>query len=120
MAKRRSKRERKAQRDSNYITTVSAAPTILSLEDRRMFHPEDVPHPRGSLNRSSRLVVSVAPKARHISSGLPAHIKFNVPKEVALCVRRKQRRQVLFALRRTGKGARKFYRRRNEWSNVRC
>lgn len=126
---KRSRRRARAQRDR----FLSIAPEravrnpILMLEDRRRFEPVD-DYPRALFHRSARLVVSPnvnKSKSRAagrsiLSSGLPAHIKFNVPREVALCVRRKQRREVLFAKRRTGKGARAVRRRRNFWSNVRC
>lgn len=125
MAKRRRRSAAPVQRDHfRSIAPFRAAPShILELEDRRRFEPVDT-FPRALFHRSARLVVSpnvnVGRKRGNLSSGLPAHIQFNVPREVALCVRRKQRRAVIFAKRKTGKGARARHRRRNFWSNIRC
>lgn len=49
---------------------------------------------------------------------LPPKIGFDVPKRVAICVRRKQRREVIIAkkLARNGGGAKH----RNIWSDVKC
>ena len=50
---------------------------------------------------------------------LPVNVAFSQPKQVAVCIRRKARREVLFAKNRTGKGARSR-RTRNQWSDVKC
>lgn len=47
-------------------------------------------------------------------------IGFGDPSTVAVCVRRKQRREVLHAYRRTRKGSGAGRRRRNEYSNTKC
>lgn len=88
-------------------TDLSQDPWI-EIEDRRRFDPEQVfAHP---LN----------------TSGLPAHItersqyypSFKYPSATFVCVRRKERREVLFATRRAkGRGG---SRRHNYWSKVRC
>lgn len=44
---------------------------------------------------------------------------FDIPKQVIVCIRRKTRTEVLFAKRRTRKGA-GANRRRNEWSDFKC
>lgn len=46
--------------------------------------------------------------------------KYDNPKHVDICVKRHQRREVLFALLRTGRGSKKKERRRNEESDVHC
>lgn len=53
---------------------------------------------------------------------LPHRVGFTLPWQVIICVRRKRRREVLHALRFTGKGAtrRMRFRRNNEYSEVRC
>lgn len=51
---------------------------------------------------------------------VPTRIRFSDPKRVAICVRRHTRREVLFALKKTGKGARAHKRKWNENSEVRC
>jgi len=78
-------------------------------EDRRRYHPEGRYRPPAAFLRSARALVAG-----------PAHqIGFRAPNRVLLCIRRKQRREVLHALKRTGKGARSP-RRRNYWSDVSC
>lgn len=49
-------------------------------------------------------------------SGLPATIMFGEPRTVAVCARRKERKEVLIAKRRKGRGGG----RRNQWSDIRC
>lgn len=49
-----------------------------------------------------------------------SHVAFEVPKRTVVCVRRKVRREVMFAKRRTGKGSSRSYRHRSQWSDVRC
>lgn len=46
-------------------------------------------------------------------------LAFEVPKSVLVCARRKMRKEVLFAKRKTGKGARSR-KHRNIWSIVKC
>lgn len=116
------KRERNTQRDI-FISIASrpaAFNNILQLEDRRLYEPVD-DYPRALFHRSARLVVGDNVNRKRASRALvPSRVKFNVPQEVALCVRRKQRREVLFAKRRTGKGSRARRRRRTYWSNISC
>lgn len=50
---------------------------------------------------------------------VPYTLKFHQPERIAICVRRKQRKEVLFAKKKAGKrGQRKP--RFNKWSKVRC
>lgn len=49
---------------------------------------------------------------------VPVNIRAQDPRNVAVCVRRHDRREVLHALCRLGRGGGK--RRRNEWSDVHC
>ena len=51
---------------------------------------------------------------------VPARVQFAVPKKVAICIRRKARREVLHALKLTKKGKGGGARKRNLWSNVKC
>lgn len=59
-------------------------------------------------------------KVRFGKRALGTKFAFAVPRKVELCVRRAQRKQVMFALRRTGKGSRAPRRRRNYWTGVSC
>ncbi|WNK13477.1 MAG: hypothetical protein [Microvirus sp.] len=100
---------------------------LLEVEDRRTWSPEpildDLPRgPRG-ISKIGRQPVKgrATPKGRATYStnfrhaGIPV---FEAPKFVAICVRRKQRREVLLALGKGGGGKR--HPRRNQFSNVRC
>lgn len=54
----------------------------------------------------------------HLKSSLSSlRMSFVAPKRVLVCVRRKQRREVLHAMRRLKSGGAK---RRTEWSDVKC
>lgn len=74
---------------------------LTSIEDNRLFHPEQPWNPPAEL------------------PGLPARIRtdrsrfssvpqeaFAVPHRTAVCIRRKTRREVIFAKRRNGRGGR--------------
>lgn len=79
--------------------------------DRREFLPNrrSVP-PTAVRSGASRVVVSKS----------LSNLRFKEPKLVALCVRRKSRREVIFALRKNFKGAKVRNRRRNFWSSISC
>lgn len=105
-------------------------PVLSVIEDRRTFHPLREARPVATLSRRDqrRLVERpinrpVRDKDRPLSyvDPFPAlRLGFAVPEKVVRCVRRKQRREVLFAVRKTGAGSRARYRRRDEWSDVSC
>lgn len=136
MAKRRRPGPRAEQRG-----TIDASNARLLLDpsgrdtdllrfagDARFFYPShnpvDYPNPR-RLDGSTARVIVYAPK-RSVSRGtfpstysVPQRISFAAPKAVAVCVRRKQRKEVLFAIRKTGKGAR-ARRKLTRYSGVSC
>lgn len=96
----------------------SVKPKLNQIDDRRTFHPQ-------KLSRPAKLV-SGAPHRLKIKTGtrtpksaLPHSVGFSAPAKVLICIRRKTRKQVLFALKRTrkGSGSRKT---RNYWSDVKC
>lgn len=104
---------------------------LTSVEDRRMWHPDPSPVARssrrsrvpvhlpqakrrsGPLSRSPKFLLATA-RSHYLTSGLT----FRAPQYVAVCVRRKRRREVLFARGKGGGGKRPG--RRNFFSNVRC
>lgn len=79
--------------------------------DRRLFRPDRSTAPPAAVRRSAARVVAKGPHAYSLT--------FSDSRLVGLCVRRKVRREVLFALRKTRKGA-GAKRRRNFWSNISC
>lgn len=89
-------------------------PNLRIYEDRRLWHPEGINAPAGVLRqRSARVFVEAttpqrrtpAASRRGFSPRMSSPITaFTEPKEVLVCVRRSQRREVLHALKRTGAG----------------
>lgn len=127
MARRRSDRIRSTP-DSlsglltpeRFLTGLDQARALIrSIEDRRLFHPERDYRPALSFGRRSTLVISSSAGIAGRQNVLPARVRFDVPEKVAKCVRRKERREVLFAKRKTRKGA-GSRRRRDWWSDVSC
>ena len=123
MSKRKSNNKR--QRDSSHITSsLLSRSSLLDIEDRRSFHPlQDYRPAKGSSKLASVLYVRPVgdrKPAKAKSKWSPETFSFTIPKKVSLCVRRHQRREVLFALKKTGKGSRKRERRRNYFSDVSC
>ena len=122
--------------NNRYVTRLPQSPLLkLRLfEDRRRWHPEGKYAPARSFSRSrhrlkvgeapetvrrsgqtSRRDTRYAPKLRYPS----ATIGFTAPSSVLVCVRRNMRRQVLHALRKTGKvGQRRP--RRSWYSSISC
>lgn len=95
------------------------------VEDRRRYHPLGFRAPAATFSRldQRRLVERLVSPPRAVSASswtMPAaRIGFAVPRKVAVCVRRKMRRQVLFAVGGTGKGSR-ARRKYNQFSTVVC
>lgn len=109
-----------------YVPIIPSLPKPLTLlEDRRAWHPEtkQIRNP-GALQRSNTTLRiredAGTAKAKTRSGPLPRTVGFEQPKGVAICVRRKVRREVLFAKNRSRKGAAAAHRRRTEWSDVKC
>lgn len=81
--------------------------------DRRYYHPLGAFAPPAASPVAARRLVDRSPWRS------PSRLSFAVPHNVALCVRRGERREVLFAKKLTGRGAR-ARKRRNLWSVVKC
>lgn len=106
------------------LTPPLSLPTRQGLrlvEDRRLYHP------RGAL-RSARVfsghpvkpLVARSPRFAVRRPGVPKAVGFAEPRKTLICVRRKQRKEVLHALARTGKGSGFGRKRRNNYSEVKC
>lgn len=137
MARRRSRRsEIGFQRDDFPIATRSVLePSYLDLraiEDRRFWYPEPLLEPARAVSRVADSFVTTVGRPASRGRGRPFSLKkyldaipqdifrFEKPENVAICIRRKERREVLFANRKRGKGSRQRKRRRNEYSDVSC
>lgn len=97
-----------------FLSPVIDQPTrdeLIEVEDRRRFDPEGV-------FATPSFFSSPAPMLKAVGRGQPpVGIGWSAPDRVAVCVRRKERREVLFAKNRTnGRGSK----RRNYWSKVKC
>lgn len=113
---------------SNPHSTWSSS-FLTEVEDRRTWHPEAAFRPpllfSGNAARFDRLVDRRSSplqvrRGLRVRSQTKAVRAFDDPGYVALCVRRKKRREVIFAKRKAGKGSRRRHRRRNYFSEIRC
>jgi len=97
--------------------------TLSMYEDRRQFTPEPYTRVAFALPRKAAQLVVKQPiqkPTKPMYPGvLPTGVSFRVPDRVAICVRRGRRKEVLFALNKTGKGARSP-KKRNSFSKVSC
>lgn len=86
-------------------------PTLLNQNDLRRYRPDRSVQPPQYTNKN----------ATRIKQGrFPRTLKFAAPPRVAICVRRKQRKEVLFAKRLTRAGAGAKNRNFNFWSRISC
>lgn len=129
MGKRRN-RNRTARRDVSYITSPRLIEPIsfdhlrLSslepIEDRRTFHPEQALRPARSFSRATHaLEVSRSPASRRAHLP-PSRVVFEDANRVLVCVRRKRRREVVFAMGKAGKGQHRRAPRRSYFSDIGC
>ncbi|AZL82912.1 hypothetical protein [Apis mellifera associated microvirus 39] len=93
------------------------------IEDRRTWHPDSSYKPPRTLSgrKAAILLPPNTPKrTQRARIGSKAPLEFQAPRFVAVCIRRNQRREVLHALKKTGKGARSRKHRFNALSGVIC
>lgn len=120
---RRSKSYNSVQRDPIGIAnrrllapySIPSATSLLSLiEDLRTYHPLGSSRRPRSVARASDGTHTLSDKRK------PGDVlRFQVPERVVVCMRRAERREVLFASRKAGKGSksRKTY---NQYSTISC
>jgi len=96
--------------------------SIFEGSDERFYHPSGT-------NRSARDLVGRAARLGHFSGPFATlhrqkfgavRLGFQNPKIIVECIRRKARRQVLFANRLRGRGSGAKRRRQGPYSQVRC
>lgn len=88
------------------------------VEDRRTFHPERAFRPALLFSgRPSR--TTFKPSSVRYPGDVPARVMFRAPPKVLVCVRRQARKEVLHALRKTGRVGQRAPR-RNLFSSVSC
>lgn len=97
-----------------------ATPSVSRLrvyEDRRLWHPDGLARPARSFDRATTLKMGPAKPSRPWQ--LPSAVNFTAPSRVVLCVRRKIRKQVMFAKHKAGRGGQRPPR-WSYWSSVNC
>lgn len=109
------------------LTVIRPRVSLQIIEDRRRFHPLGKLAPAATYSRRDqrRIVEKVrAVTKQAVRTRAPvfpaSDFGFAVPDKVAVCVRRKQRREALFAKRKTGRGARAQTRRRGPFTEIHC
>lgn len=134
---------RSAERDDFSIAPdLEGLSPLLDVEDGRRWSPDVDPEPRSVTgNRTWNVIpftdipIVSRPRyrvhrrsiiARDYYTGFPVGVQVPVGIKrtgvfpVAMCVRRKIRRAVMFAKRKTGLGAKAKRRRRNSYTGVKC
>lgn len=97
------------ERASPSSTTLFDDFDLAEVEDRRQYHPLGKFRPVRSIHERSAARLFDRPP-----------IAFARPSHLPVCIRRKRRKEVIFALKKAGKGARQRKRRRNETSDISC
>lgn len=99
---------------------------VLAYSDRRRYQPDESIRAPGAVVRSAariRVAVHRAPTFGFRSSAVVSpYVKFNIPRAIGLCARRRIRKEVIHALGKHGRGGRGGAkpRKRNFWSSVKC
>lgn len=105
------------------IRSAYLFPELTRVEDFRRFYPVGIDNVSRTL-RSFRSPIALSRPRTHTSypSRLPsrkAFFSFSDPRRVIICVRRKIRKEVLHALRKSGRSGQRRPR-RTTYSNIRC
>lgn len=90
------------------------------IEDRRLFRPDRSLLLTSGGRIATREVHRPRVTVRARKNVLPHRIQFVDPRRTIVCRRRKRRREVLFAMKRTGKGARRRLRLFTAESQIVC
>lgn len=94
------------------IAPFVGSPLLRQIEDRRTWHPEGVARPARSFTSARHRLIALGQSSGNkvrsssrpwIGSSVPFSIGFADARRVLVCVRRRQRRQVLHAKRIAGR-----------------
>lgn len=102
---------------------VSPAVNLAQVEDRRTHHPLDFFRPARMLSGHPVQPLNVNKlkrPAKFKSPVVPHGLRFAVPEKTVMCVRRKKRREVLFAKKRAGGAGSRKPKTRNWYSKIGC
>lgn len=95
-------------------TPVLTPSPYLVNQDERFYSPVRLLSPRGPGGAPARIREARTPVASR------ARLQFVSPAAVDICRKRKDRREVMFALRKSGKGSQSRFRKLREFSRVKC
>lgn len=113
----------KKNQPSQLFIYERAPKRLAPIEDRRTYHPAGKQRPARAVQKANHRLVAPSlrsTKKTHPRASVPREIAFHAPKSVLTCLRRSIRRQVVFALKKTGKGARTKKHRWSEYSGIKC
>lgn len=101
---------------NNLFQSLLPAPVVdPAIEDRRRYHPlKEYAPPQATRRYAAGLVLRGAHALQ-----TKAPIGFRAPNQVMICVRRKQRKEIMHAKRHAGKGGMRKPK-RNIWSDIKC
>lgn len=124
MAKGKSRRSgTREPSDSLTLRVALPAPKMrpnLATQDLRSFDFDKASRPAKLFSGvAARVDVATPKKGTRSSKRVPAQLAFTAPRETLVCVRRARRKEVLHALRKTGKGGQRRPR-RSPWSKIKC
>lgn len=112
------------QRPATTPTLTNFGSPIYLLEDRRQYHPDGPYRSARGFTTSAPQLVAREPRStggntfRPYNAQTKAIVAFSAPKRVAVCVRRKIRKEIMHAMGAAGGKVRKP--KRNFMSNHRC
>lgn len=94
---------------------------LTKLEDRRQWHPDGKFRAAATFSRRDQRRLVERFTENTVRDYFPsAKIGFAIPDKVVRCVKRKRRKEVMFALNLTGKGSKVSRRKRDEYSDIKC
>lgn len=93
---------------------------LIYVQDKRTYPWRYDPVERLVDGRPAHVTVSSRTRQEARKRRVPSALRFANPKRVITCIRRRTRRQVLFALKKTGKGSGAKRRRYTDASHIRC
>lgn len=118
------------------LVKKAVQPALVQVEDRRTFHPDQRNRPAKTISgRTAPITVGNRPRKKpetpgarlarlrfgpKVHSQTKGHLTFAVPSETIVCLRRKRRKEVIFAKNKAGKGSRKPNRTRSWLSKISC
>lgn len=106
---------------SRLLRDLARPSDFRDVEDRRTYHPLDFFRPARDFGGHPVEQVNVnRPVQKKFSRVLPFGLKFAAPERTVICAKRKSRKEVLHALKKTGKGKGRRKPRFNWYSKIGC